>query len=1461
MSKILAKSRLTGGSLVDAAITHISSDGSSHTFINQNVTTNATPTFEGLCINNVISTDLIDSKTIGSNVAVNTVLDMQLNRIVNIGTPLIATDVASKNYVDSVARGLDWKDSVKVASNIAAVLTTDFQNGNTVDFITIVTGDRILIKDQSAGIENGIYLVEASGTPTRASDFAVGSNVAGAAVTVEQGTTGGDTTFICTNDTGSDIVGTDALVFTALGGGVTFTAGDGVQLVSSVLSIDKSTNSGLTFTAGQLEANVSSGLEIVNDAIRIAESAAGDGLIGGGGSALSINVSSGLELVSDSIRIAASAAGDGLIGGGGSALSINVSSGLELVSDSIRIASSAAGNGLTGGGGSALAINISPNSGLQIVTDQLSANTGTGLEVVNDAIRIASSAAGDGLIGGGGSALSINVSSGLELVSDSIRIASSAAGNGLTGGGGSALSVNLTANTYFVTTITELSTAITDITTNGFPAKVLVAPGTYTLTSALTIPDNVTIEGSGVEVTTLAVSTNISILTLGSNITLKNLQFEGNNTTADAITSSSETDILITHCRFTNKNANAISFTSVNRAQITNCQFESTATNENSTLLTLCNHVVISHSTFLTCSRGSAPLSTVRFDTCTFCTISDCTLESCDAIEVSAGNNINISNNILESPVTTDAAINVGGSSPNFTSVIGNQINTSAGIAISMASSSSCRGLKVIGNTIDTPTGIGIELVSGASSTDFECVVQGNTIRNNGAGGGISFTETNANAISAVVSGNQISNTTNDNFAIPSTNQKSRIIDNNAELSVTSTQTINEYTTHVIADTSGGAVTATIPNLGSSSAGFKLTIELETAGNDLTVTPTSFRDGTSVVMDTATQILTLEWAGEEWFICDSSSNFATLRVRSGVHFVENVTDLNAAITEVASGGKIILGPGSFTITSTITVPSNVTIEGSGIDVTTIVTGVASIIFSSSGNEVAIKNLTINRGTFTATAINFSGDQCLVENCRFTGSGTASGTSIATTGLYNKITLCVFDGVPATTLVFNDTGSIGTIVTDNSFVITGTSGTAMFSHGTHIRFANNYLSGGLVGCHYSSASEHNSIIGNTFLSIDTRCVRLIGTTYVNITGNSFRNASLQQIEMTTTARYINISSNTFRSATADAIGIESSSTDISIADNAFSACAIGIDYDGTTATIVGNTFNGCTTEAIGVGTSGCVIKDNVFDSNTQAIDIAASVNDCIITGNRVTGTATQISVNATGNDRVQIKDNNYSLSVSTASPTIEPYITHLVVDTSSNTVGATIPDLTPASSGARLYIELETAGNNLTVTPTNFANGTSVILDTVGDFITLQWDGRNWHLITNSTTANVQPTLTITPSTLTNADTVNVQNPALLRQANECTLSTVFNITPNLSATVTSFEFGLPNRTTVTNNYDISALATGWFDSSGIPESIENLFVRADTANNGAFCKFTSSANAETVLTHYVSVLVRYNADS
>lgn len=145
-------------------------------------------------------------------------IPMGSHKITGLQDPTSAQDAATKKYVDDLAQGLDVKASVRVATTTNGTLATAFQNGSTVDGVTLATGDRILIKNQSTASQNGIYTVNASGAPTRATDADSSAKVtSGMYCFVEEGTANGDTGWVLTTNQ-TITLGSTSLTFTKFSG-------------------------------------------------------------------------------------------------------------------------------------------------------------------------------------------------------------------------------------------------------------------------------------------------------------------------------------------------------------------------------------------------------------------------------------------------------------------------------------------------------------------------------------------------------------------------------------------------------------------------------------------------------------------------------------------------------------------------------------------------------------------------------------------------------------------------------------------------------------------------------------------------------------------------------------------------------------------------------------------------------------------------------------------------------------------------------------------------------------------------------------------------------------------------------------------------------------------------------------------------------------------------------------------
>jgi hypothetical protein len=185
------------------------------------------------------------------------VTDHTNQRIINVASPTLDTDAANKVYVDNVAQGLNWKQAARVASTGNVTLATP---GATIDGVTLANGDRVLLKNQTTGSENGIYVFNgASSALTRALDANTSAKVtAGAALSVAEGSVNGDKTYVLVTD-GPITLDTTALTFSLMNGGsgTTYTAGNGISVSGGVVSVNTGVGGGLIAAAGGLSVDTS----------------------------------------------------------------------------------------------------------------------------------------------------------------------------------------------------------------------------------------------------------------------------------------------------------------------------------------------------------------------------------------------------------------------------------------------------------------------------------------------------------------------------------------------------------------------------------------------------------------------------------------------------------------------------------------------------------------------------------------------------------------------------------------------------------------------------------------------------------------------------------------------------------------------------------------------------------------------------------------------------------------------------------------------------------------------------------------------------------------------------------------------------------------------------------------------------------------------------------------------------
>ncbi len=235
----------------------------------------------------------------------------------------------SWNAMSTSAPSETWMEPVRARATGNTVLTGP---GANIDGVAMGVGDRFLADSQTTVTQDGIYIWNgAAVAATRSTDCAVGDGMAAHVVVVEEGTANGDKAFLCTNDQGSDVVGTDGLTFVLFSTQV-YTAGDGIAITANAISIDpdnvkRSVAGDADAANNPLYLDSTNGLNVKVDASTIDLDGANDDR---------------LYVPDDGItetQLNSSVAGDGMTGGGGSALAVgaNADGSVTVNADDIQV--------------------------------------------------------------------------------------------------------------------------------------------------------------------------------------------------------------------------------------------------------------------------------------------------------------------------------------------------------------------------------------------------------------------------------------------------------------------------------------------------------------------------------------------------------------------------------------------------------------------------------------------------------------------------------------------------------------------------------------------------------------------------------------------------------------------------------------------------------------------------------------------------------------------------------------------------------------------------------------------------------------------------------------------------------------------------------------------------------------------------------------------------------------------
>ncbi len=159
-------------------------------------------------------------------------------KITALGNPTADTDAANKAYVDAASQGLDFKNSVALATTANINLAA---GPSTLDGRTVTNGMRILVKDQTNQAQNGIYIANPGGAWTRSSDADIAAELsAGAYTYVEDGSTNGSNAYVV--QVGPQTLGTDGVQWIQFSGAAQIVAGAGLTKSGNQLDIGGTTN-------------------------------------------------------------------------------------------------------------------------------------------------------------------------------------------------------------------------------------------------------------------------------------------------------------------------------------------------------------------------------------------------------------------------------------------------------------------------------------------------------------------------------------------------------------------------------------------------------------------------------------------------------------------------------------------------------------------------------------------------------------------------------------------------------------------------------------------------------------------------------------------------------------------------------------------------------------------------------------------------------------------------------------------------------------------------------------------------------------------------------------------------------------------------------------------------------------------------------------------------------------------
>jgi hypothetical protein len=173
---------------------------------------------------------------------------MNGQRMTGLADPVGDQDAATKAYVDATAVGLDVKNSARVATTEDITLS----GVQTIDGVGVLAGDRVLVKDQATGSENGVYDVVSGGAWTRSEDAVQDELTSGSFVFVEEGSINGSAGFVVS--TANPItIGTTNIEWSQFSGAGQITAGAGMTKSGNTLDVNTASADRVVINANNID--------------------------------------------------------------------------------------------------------------------------------------------------------------------------------------------------------------------------------------------------------------------------------------------------------------------------------------------------------------------------------------------------------------------------------------------------------------------------------------------------------------------------------------------------------------------------------------------------------------------------------------------------------------------------------------------------------------------------------------------------------------------------------------------------------------------------------------------------------------------------------------------------------------------------------------------------------------------------------------------------------------------------------------------------------------------------------------------------------------------------------------------------------------------------------------------------------------------------------------------------------